>query len=138
MCSTTNPMTCTFCRWILACCRELLRCHAQAIEIGLPASVTICDVLLQFQEFLARGFTDSGRRAKLLEVPPVLACRSSMRNRWSCILALGNALQVGPKLQQAPIIMMAHVREFLVSSARYFFEIQPFKKEHLDCLPLRI
>src|SRR6266446_497994 len=63
---------------------------------------------------------------------------SSMSTNWSRPFCLRVIFQIPAKPLQSPIIVVAHVRELLISSSRNFLEIQTFEKEHLDRLPLRL
>src|SRR6266436_7193512 len=63
---------------------------------------------------------------------------SSMSNNWSRPFCLRVIVQVPAKPLQSPIIVVADVRELLISSSRNFLEIQTLEKEHLDRLPLRL
>ena len=61
-----------------------------------------------------------------------------MSNGWSRPFCLRVTFQVRAKSLQAPVVMVTHVRELLISSPRDFLEIQTFEKEHLNRLPLRV
>src|SRR6185295_5767608 len=45
---------------------------------------------------------------------------------------------MGAKPRQTTVIVMPNIGERFISPLRYFLERQTFKKEHFNCLPLRL